>query len=103
MFDNKLNDNWNNYFDMSFDFRVASEQINTDITGLHRIDYMISTEQDGGISNPKLLIFVDKFKSWYEQQPQIANITALSDTFKRLNKSMNGDVEDGINYQQTLI
>ncbi|NQZ22070.1 MAG: MMPL family transporter [Colwellia sp.] len=93
MFNNKLNDNWNNYFDLSFDLRIATEKINEEITGLHRIDYMLTSKYDGGISHPEFLIFVESFKVWYQQQSNVAHSSAITDIFKRLNKNMHFDQE----------
>jgi len=91
LFKNELNDNWNEYFDESFDLRVAVDAIDENITGVHRIDYAIAAPADSGVSNPEYLEFVEKFSAWYKMQPGVAYVSNVSDTFKRLNKNMHSD------------
>lgn len=91
MFDNELNDNWNNYFDRSFDLRVSSDKINEDITGLHRIDYEVKDNFNKSITDYQYLLFLEKFTVWLRNQPEVKYVSSVSDVIKRLNKNMHND------------
>jgi len=73
---NELNDDFVKYF---------SEK------GLYLIDYSLNSGLDGGVSEPDFQRNVEKFADWYLAQPEVMHVNVLSDTFKRLNKSMHGD------------
>jgi len=88
---NELNDEWVDYFDKSFQFRVDTDYTTNNLTGLYRIDYSLNAADQGGISEPDYLAKLDKFTDWYEKQPEVVHVNTLSDTIRRLNKNMHGD------------
>ena len=47
--------------------------------------------QNGSVSNPQFLRFIDQFSLWLEEQDEVNHVTSLARTMKTLNKSMHGD------------
>ena len=90
---NELNDEFVKYFDESVDFRVATEFVTENLTGLYTIDYSLSNGESGGINEPDFLHDVERFANWYQQQPGVLHVNTLTDIMKRLNKNMHGDDE----------
>ncbi len=87
----ELNDNFIKYFDKRFDFRVASDFVIENLTGFDIIEYSLESGESGGIAEPDYLRTVAAFADWYKTQPNVKNVTVITDTMKRLNKSMHED------------
>jgi len=88
---NELNDVFLHYFDKSVQFRKDSEFIVNNLTGLYAMEYSLPSLYPGGISDPAYLSDVEAFAEWYRGQPETIHVNVITDTFRRLNKSMNGD------------
>ncbi len=88
---NELNDVFVHYFDTTIDFRLDSDYMVENLTGLYRVDYSLESGVNGGISDPHFLKEVKAFADWYRSQPETIHVSTLSDTFLRLNKNMHGD------------
>ncbi|MDM8565771.1 MMPL family transporter [Candidatus Halobeggiatoa sp. HSG11] len=88
---NELNDVFVEYFDESFDFRIATDFTTDNLTGTYDMNYSLSAGEPEGISKPEFLQQVDKFVEWYRVQPEVTHVNTITDTFKRLNKNMHGD------------
>ncbi len=91
---NELNDVFVNYFDETFDFRVATDFATDNLTGLYYIDYSLSSGEPNAVSEPKFLNAVEAFANWYRQQPEVMHVNTITDIFKRLNKNMHADDND---------
>lgn len=90
---NQFNDVWHKYFDESYPVRVANDFITTELTGLHRIEFSIPAQDEGGISAPAYLRGLEQFKQWAESQPEVVYTVTYVDVIKRLNRDMNGGHE----------
>jgi uncharacterized protein len=90
---NKLNDVFVNYFDESVEFRRDTDFTTQNLTGTYTIAYSLDSGEKEGVSRPEFLAQVEKFSDWYKQQPETIHVSAITDTFKRLNKNMHGDDE----------
>lgn len=90
---NQFNDVWHKYFDESYPVRVANDFITTELTGLHRIEFSIPAQDEGGISSPEYLQGLDRFKQWAESRPEVVYTVNYVDVIKRLNRDMNGGDE----------
>jgi predicted RND superfamily exporter protein len=88
-----LNDNWFKYFDESYDFRIATDFVENNLSGYNIIEYSLESGESGGISNPDYLNTVDEFANWYRRQPKVVHVNTISNTMKRLNKDMHGGDE----------
>ncbi len=91
---NRLTERWHDYFDHTFPERQAIEAINARLSGVHALRYSVDTGRQDGINDPAYLVALDQFVQWYRQQEEVAYVAAISDTLKRLNKSMHGDDPD---------
>ena len=87
---NELNDVFVNYFDESVQFRVDSDFINENLTGLYRVEYLIESGEPGGINAPAFLKELEQFAQWYRGQPETRHVSVFTDTMLRLNKNMHG-------------
>ncbi|BAN69022.1 efflux RND transporter permease subunit [endosymbiont of unidentified scaly snail isolate Monju] len=88
---NELNDEFVKYFDESIPFRQAAEFATEHLTGIYRIQYSVPARDEGGVADPDYLRHLEAFAQWYRQQPEVLHVNVLTDTMKRLNKSMHGD------------
>ncbi len=88
---NKLDDQFVEYFDTSVDFRNDTDFASANLSGIYTMQYSLQAGESGGISEPKFLKQTDKFAQWLRTQPEVMHVQSTSDTFKRLNKSMHGD------------
>ncbi len=88
---NELNDEFVKYFDESIPFRQAAEFATEHLTGIYRIQYSVPARDEGGVADPEYLRHLEAFAQWYRQQPGVLHVNVLTDTMKRLNKSMHGD------------
>ncbi len=88
---NELNDVFLHYFDESVEFRRDSDFIVDNLTGLYAMEYSLPSRSADGITDPEYLSDVEAFAEWYRGQPETIHVTVITDTFRRLNRSMNGD------------
>jgi len=89
----ELNDLYLDYFDKRYDFRNDTDFIKDNLTGISMIEYSLNSGEEGGISDPAYLKTMDNFTAWLLKQPEVLNVTNISDIMKRLNKNMHGDDE----------
>ncbi len=90
---NKVNDEATKYFSDKTEFRQAADFMADNISGMSMVYFGIYTGKDSGINDPKFLALIERFNQWLLTQPEVDHVSSLSNTFKRLNKSMHGDDE----------
>ncbi|MCP4982965.1 MAG: MMPL family transporter [Gammaproteobacteria bacterium] len=88
---NELNDDFVKYFSERIEFRRDADFASQNLSGLYLVDYSLESGQDGGVSDPEFQQHIENFANWYREQPEVIHVNVISDTFKRLNKSMHGD------------
>ncbi|MEL7059163.1 MAG: MMPL family transporter [Acidobacteriota bacterium] len=88
---NSLRDDFVRYFDTSLEFRQAADFTNERLTGLYQLQYSVPSGTPGGVADPEFLATLDAFATWLRSQPEVRHVSAISDTFKRLNRSLHGD------------
>lgn len=88
---NQVNDEFIKYFDTSTSFRKDTDYLANHMTGIYTIEYSLESPYPEGISHPAFLKDVTGFTQWLRTLPEVEHVYTLSDTFKRLNKNMNGD------------
>ena len=88
---NELNDVFLHYFDESVEFRRDADFTVENLTGLYTMEYALSSGEPGGISDPSYLSDVAAYAEWYRAQPETVHVNVITDTFRRLNRSMHGD------------
>ena len=91
---NELNDVFLHYFDESIEFRRDADFTVENLTGIYTMEYSLASGMPGGISDPAYLSDVAAFAEWYREQPETIHVNVITDTFRRLNMSMNGDDPD---------
>lgn len=88
---NQLNDIFVHYFDKSIKFRRDSDFTTENLTGIYNIEYSLQSGETGGISDPAFLEEVAAFSNWYERQPEVIHVNAITDVMKRLNRNLHND------------
>lgn len=87
----ELNDNFVKFFDTRYDFRVATDFVEENLTGFNIIEYRLEAGESGGINDPAYLKTLDAFAQWYRRQPNAVYVNSIANTIKRLNKAMHND------------
>jgi len=90
---NELNDVFVHYFDESVPFRAQADEITEKLSGLYIVDFSMDSKEEGGVSNPAFLADVEKFENYLISLPEVQHVTAITETMRRLNRSMHGDDE----------
>ena len=88
---NKLDDQFVEYFDESVDFRQATDFSSQNLSGIYTIQYSLNQGESGGVSEPKFLEDVEMFSEWLRTQDEVMHVQSITDTFKRLNMNMHAD------------
>ncbi|MFP6781088.1 MAG: MMPL family transporter, partial [Gammaproteobacteria bacterium] len=88
---NEINDSFVEYFDHSIPFRVDTDFMIENLTGVNLNDYSLESGETGGIANPEFLQDVEKLSRWLESQPETIHVDRFTTIMKRLNKNMHGD------------
>ncbi|MGK0247602.1 MAG: putative RND superfamily exporter protein [Oleispira sp.] len=91
---NELNDEATKYFDTSTEFRQSVDKQEETISGMSSISWGLYSGEENGINNPEFTKVISDFSDWLRVQPETDHVMTISDTIKRLSKSMNGDNED---------
>jgi predicted RND superfamily exporter protein len=88
---NELNDQWVEYFDRSISFRVDTDFMTENLTGIYNIEYSLSSGEPYGITNPDYLKKLEEFELWFKSHPQVIHVNSFVEVMRQVNKSMNGD------------
>ena len=88
---NELNDVLTHFFDQGVQIRDDTDFLDENLSGNTQIEYSLSAGDAGGVTEPAFLEEVAGFAEWYRAQPEVRHVLAVSDTFRQLNQSMNGD------------
>jgi hypothetical protein len=88
---NELNDDFVKYFSERIEFRRDADFASENLSGLYLIGYSLKSGIEGGVSEPEFLRNIEEFANWYRSQPEVIHVNVLTDTFRRLNRSMHGD------------
>jgi len=88
---NELNDDFVKYFDERVPFRVATDFMQDNLSGMMVVEISVKTGVSSGINNPKYLNAVSDFSDWLRDRAETDHVNTITDTLKRLNKNMHGD------------
>jgi uncharacterized protein len=88
---NEFNDSVPTYIDKSVPWRQANDFGEAHFGGAYTFSFSIKSGQADGVTAPEFLQKIDAFSSWLRGMPQVISVNTVTDTFKRLNKSMHGD------------
>ena len=90
----EINDHPVQLFSKKTTFRQDADFIDNNLAGTTTIQFSLESGKSGGINDPEYLRSVEKFKLHLLQDPMVNQVTVLSDTIKRVNKSLNDNKED---------
>jgi len=85
---NEINDEFTKFFNKNQEFRQAVDFSNEHLVGVSTIEYALISPYEGGINHPEFLQKLDRFSQWLLTQPEVKQVTSLSDTMKRLSRDM---------------
>lgn len=88
---NELNDDFVKYFDKSVPYRVATDFMQDNLSGMMAVEISVKTGVPSGINAPQYLQTVSDFSDWLRQRPETDHVNTITDTLKRLNKNMHSD------------
>lgn len=90
-FRNEGNDLFAHYFDQRITYRTDTDHVVDNLTGLYSLEYSLRCGEAECVSRPDYLAKVEAFRQHWQQHPKVLYVGAITDVFKKLNKSMNGD------------
>lgn len=88
---NTISERWHEFFDTSFEVRNTLEATNETLGGLHRIFFVLDSQQEGGINNPEYLQQTDDFAQWLLTQDKVSSVDSITNIIKRLNKNLHNN------------
>ena len=88
---NELNDRFLHYFGERVEFRTHSDFAIENLGGMFQSEHSVGSDSSNGISEPAYMAKLEEFADWYRAQPEVRHVNVITDTMKRLNKSMHGD------------
>ena len=91
---NTSEEHFTTYFDKTVQFRIDSDATLDIMGGTFQLTYSMPAETAGGVSEPEYLQNLEKFATWYREQPETISVFVFTDTMRRLNKNMHGDDPD---------
>jgi len=86
-----LTDNPAGYFSEEVPITAAVETIETKLSGVQNVHYVLNAGEPGGVAEPQFLADVARFVEWLRQQPEVTNVDSFIDTLMHLNQLMHGD------------
>lgn len=88
---NIISERWHEFFDDTFEVRNTLEETNKTLGGLHRIFFVLDSQEEGGINNPEYLQQADNFSQWLLTQDKVTSVDSITDVIKRLNKNLHNN------------
>ncbi len=88
---NRINDEAVKYFSQNTEYRQAVDVMEERLGGVSLMDFSIETGMESGVNEPAFIAAIDAFGDYLQSLPEVKHVSRISDTYKRLNKSMHGD------------
>jgi len=89
----EIDDRFVQWFDTDLEFRRDTDFASNNLAGLYSLDFSVDSDKPGGVSDPAYLAGLGEFTNWLRAQPEVTSVNSISDTMKRLNKSLHGGEE----------
>ncbi len=86
---NELNDVLAHFFDKKVEFRQDLDFLDDRLSGNTVLEYSLHSREN--IAQPQFLADVAGFADWYRAQPDVRNVSVITDTFRQINKTMHAD------------
>jgi predicted RND superfamily exporter protein len=87
----KLDDDFIRYFDDSFDYRIASDYAEDNLTGLNILEFAFDAGGPHEINDPAYAQRLDEFTTWLRNQPGVVHVTSLSDKLRQIHHAIEPD------------
>ncbi len=91
----EFDDDWVKYFGEDNQFRIDTEFVVSNLTGVDTIEYIVSSGKEGGVSDGTFLKKLNEFEEWAYTQPEIIHVSSVVSLFKKMNFHMNGGGKNG--------
>lgn len=88
---NRINDEAVKYFSTQTEYRQAVDLMEEKLGGISLMDFSIESGRESGVNDPAFIAAIEAFGDYLQSQPEVKHVSRISDTYKRLNKSMHGD------------
>ena len=88
---NRINDEAVKYFSQNTEYRQAVDLMEERLGGVSLMDFSIESGVESGVNEPAFIAAIDAFGDYLQSLPEVKHVSRISDTYKRLNKSMHGD------------
>ncbi|MDZ7871146.1 MAG: MMPL family transporter [Rheinheimera sp.] len=88
---NRINDEAVKYFSQNTEYRQAVDLMEERLGGVSLMDFAIESGVESGVNEPAFIAAIDAFGDYLQSLPEVKHVSRVSDTYKRLNKSMHGD------------
>lgn len=88
---NRINDEAVKYFSQNTEYRQAVDVMEERLGGVSLMDFSIESGVESGVNEPAFIAAIDAFGDYLQSLPEVKHVSRISDTYKRLNKSMHGD------------
>lgn len=94
MFNNKVDDQWDKYFDDSFEITESFREFERYFGGGHFMDFSAGSAHVQGIYDPDYMKELDALTRWLEQQPEVGRVDSLVYRVKLINQVLHDDNPD---------
>jgi predicted RND superfamily exporter protein len=89
-----LDDRWVEYFSTDTAFRNDADFVQQNLTGMYTVEFNLKSRGPNEISDLEYLNTVSSFADFYRNHEKVYNVSTVTDTLKRLNKSLNNDKDE---------
>lgn len=89
-----LDDRWVEYFSTDTVFRNDADFVQKNLTGMYTVEFNLKSRGPNNVSDLEYLNTVSAFADFYRSQENVYNVSTITDTLKRLNKSLHNDREE---------
>ena len=88
---NNLTESWHAFYDETFEIRRTIDHIDESLKSLHALFFIADSGVSDGVNQVEFLQQLDAYAEWLRAQPEVVQVTALSDTMKNLNQQLHAD------------
>ncbi|TNE41284.1 MAG: hypothetical protein EP347_02230 [Alphaproteobacteria bacterium] len=90
-----LDDDFIRYFGPKYEYRVASDFAEDNLTGLNVLEFSISSGMADGVYDPAYQRHLADFTSWLKKQPKVVSALSIEDITYKIDTSLNpGKIEN---------
>ncbi len=91
---NRIDDQWDKYFDDSFEITTSFSQFEKYFGGAHFIEFSAHSDAPRGIFKPEYMKELDAFAEWLRAQPEVGRVDSFTDPVKRSVQALHNNDPD---------